>query len=50
MKRKTGQEIKFRLWVFQGSEKFLGVGRIELMELIDETGSIAGAARRMKMS
>jgi molybdate transport system regulatory protein len=43
-------EIKFRLWVFQNSEKFLGIGRIELLELIHETGSISGAAKKMKMS
>ncbi len=48
--RKHLQEIKFRLWIFQDSEKFLGIGRIELLELIHETGSISGAAKKMKMS
>jgi molybdate transport system regulatory protein len=38
------------LWINSGTEHFLGKGRIELLERIAETGSIAKAAKDMKMS
>ncbi|NUM31000.1 MAG: LysR family transcriptional regulator [Bacteroidetes bacterium] len=42
--------VKFRIWFFAGEEKLLGIGRVELLERINTTGSIAKAAKEMKMS
>lgn len=42
--------VKFRIWVFRDNEKLIGKGRIQLLELIRETGSITNAAKAMKMS
>lgn len=42
--------VKFRIWFFAGDEKLLGIGRVELLERIKETGSISSAAKAMKMS
>lgn len=42
--------IKFRIWFFIGENKLIGKGRVELLELIRETGSISNAAKVMKMS
>ncbi len=39
-----------RIWLTKNGRNFLGHGRIELLQHIDETGSIAEAARIMKMS
>jgi molybdate transport system regulatory protein len=39
-----------RIWLTKNGKNFLGRGRIELLQHIDETGSIAEAARIMKMS
>ena len=44
------KKIRVRCWVDIDGRKFLGPGRIELLRLIEETGSIAKAARSMKMS
>jgi molybdate transport system regulatory protein len=41
---------KFRVWINSDDEKLLGKGRVELLELIKETGSITNAAKEMKMS
>ncbi len=38
------------LWVECEGERFLGKGRVELLELIAETGSINKAAKKMGMS
>lgn len=38
-----------RLWVQRGREAYLGAGRIALLERIRDTGSIAAAARGMRM-
>ena len=40
------------IWIerHDGSERFLGKGRIQLLELIVEQGSISKAAKAMKMS
>ncbi|WP_379966303.1 winged helix-turn-helix domain-containing protein [Epilithonimonas sp. UC225_85] len=38
------------LWIEYNEEKFFGPGRIELLQHIDETGSISKAAKEMKMS
>ncbi len=43
-------DVSFRLWFYTGDDKFLGKGRVELLERIDRTGSISAAAKEMKMS
>lgn len=51
MKRRKGDiSVKFRVWFFTKDEKLLGKGRVELLELIDEKGSISQAAKAMGMS
>ena len=42
--------IRFRHWVFIDDMKFFGPGRMELLEHIESTGSIAKAAKLMNMS
>ena len=43
--------IRARLWVVGADEhNYLGVGKVRLMELIDEMGSISQAARNLGMS
>lgn len=42
--------IDGRFWLTKEGQSFLGSGRIELLELIDQTGSINAAAKAMKMS
>jgi len=39
-----------RFWISKSEHNFLGKGRIELLERIEETGSITNAAKAMKMS
>lgn len=43
-------ELKSSLWVDKDHRGFFGMGRIELLELIGELGSISKAAKKMKMS
>lgn len=43
-------ELKLRIWIYAKGEKLIGKGRVELLELINETGSISSAAKEMKMS
>jgi molybdate transport system regulatory protein len=43
-------QIKGRLWLEKNSETFLSWGRVVLLERIRETGSIAAAARALKMA
>ncbi|WP_254412467.1 winged helix-turn-helix domain-containing protein [Dyadobacter diqingensis] len=43
-------KIRFRHWVYIDDMKFFGPGRLELLERIEETGSIAKAAKLMGMS
>ncbi len=45
-----GSQIKGRLWIERQGEIFLSWGRVVLLEQIRETGSIAAAARAMKMA
>ena len=45
-----GTQIKGRLWIEKQGEIFLSWGRVVLLERIRETGSIAAAARVMKMA
>ena len=47
MKKK---EIGFRCWIDIGGARFFGPGRAELLEYIEETGSISKAAKKMGMS
>jgi molybdate transport system regulatory protein len=44
------KEIRVRCWIDLDGEKFFGPGQAELLELIQESGSIAQAARQMGMS
>jgi molybdate transport system regulatory protein len=43
-------KIDGRFWLTKEGQSFLGSGRIELLKLIDLTGSINAAAKEMKMS
>jgi len=43
-------KIRFRHWVYVNEIKFFGPGRVELLEHIQETGSIVKAAKSMDMS
>ena len=47
-----GKNIKIhvRHWVYIDDIKFFGPGRVELLQRIEETGSIAKAAKAMDMS
>ncbi|MDP3119078.1 MAG: TOBE domain-containing protein [Sulfuricurvum sp.] len=42
--------IDGRFWLTNDGQSFLGAGRIELLEKIDQTGSINAAAKEIKMS
>ena len=42
--------VKGRFWVRKDGKNFLGEGRVELLKNIQQTGSIMGAAKAMKMS
>ena len=44
------KELRFRCWIDIDGERFFGPGRAELLELIEETGSISKAAKKMGMS
>lgn len=48
MNRKT--ELRIRHWVFVDDLKFFGPGRYELLGHIEQTGSIAKAAKAMGLS
>ncbi|MDO9305678.1 MAG: TOBE domain-containing protein [Sulfuricurvum sp.] len=43
-------KIDGRFWLTKEGQSFLGAGRIELLERIDQVGSINAAAKEMKMS
>lgn len=43
-------KIDGRFWLSKDGESFLGRGRMELLEQIEKTGSMNGAAKAMKMS
>lgn len=43
-------KVKSRVWILTEAGTFLGEGRIELLNKIDEFGSISKAAKSMKMS
>ncbi|NLL89970.1 MAG: LysR family transcriptional regulator [Dehalococcoidales bacterium] len=42
-------KAKGKVWVEKNGEVYMGWGRVELLEHIDELGSIAAAAREMGM-
>jgi len=50
MVKKIKYNVSFRIWFYAGDDKFLGIGRVELLQRIKATGSIANAAKEMKMS
>jgi molybdate transport system regulatory protein len=50
MKKDRKTDVRFRIWFYAGDEKLLGIGRVELLERIRDTGSITHAAKGMKMS
>lgn len=43
-------KVNGSLWVEGNGKRFFGPGPVELLELIQETGSINQAAKKMKMS
>jgi molybdate transport system regulatory protein len=47
---KGNYKVSGRLWIESSGRKFFGPGPIELLELIEKTGSINKAAKKMKMS
>jgi molybdate transport system regulatory protein len=49
--RKTGSyKVTGSLWLEFDEDRFFGPGRAELLERIDQTGSINQAAKQMRMS
>jgi len=44
------KEIKMRCWIDVDGVKFFGPGRLELLQEIERSGSIASAAKEMGMS
>jgi len=44
------KEIKVRCWIDVDGSKFFGPGRLELLQEIERSGSIASAAKAMGMS
>lgn len=45
----SGYKAKGKVWVEKDGEVYMGWGRVELLENIDNLGSIAAAARKMGM-
>jgi molybdate transport system regulatory protein len=49
--KKTGSyKVNGSLWLEFDEDRFFGPGRVELLERIDQTGSINQAAKQMRMS
>ncbi|MBI4331428.1 MAG: LysR family transcriptional regulator [Chloroflexi bacterium] len=46
----AGYALRGRVWLEKDGELYLGWGRVMLLEGIDELGSIAAAARSMKLA
>ena len=44
------KKIRARFWIVGEQESYVGIGRIELLERIDQLGSINQAAKSMSMS
>ncbi|MEI7595186.1 MAG: winged helix-turn-helix domain-containing protein [Bacteroidota bacterium] len=49
-KKKAKYSISARIWIDENDDVFLGSGRVQLLEYIQETGSIANAAKLLSMS
>ena len=49
-KKTIDYHLRGRFWIASPEGTFLGIGRVILLEKIQEYGSISGAARSMKMS
>jgi len=45
-----GLHLNGRLWLEHDGHRFFGPGPVQLLELIEETGSISKAAKKMEMS
>lgn len=50
LQRPGAKEVRLMIRVAMGPDGSLGPGKIKLMELVEEKGSIAGACRAMGMS
>ncbi|MDQ6812546.1 MAG: winged helix-turn-helix domain-containing protein [Bacteroidota bacterium] len=50
LRKKSKYKVTGSLWIECDGERFFGPGRVELLERIDETGSINKAAKQMGMS
>lgn len=50
LKKTSDYKIAGTLWIECDGERFFGPGRVELLERIEETGSINKAAKQMGMS
>ncbi len=44
------KELRVRYWIYLDGSKFFGLGRAQLLRHIEESGSIANAAKAMGMS
>jgi len=50
LKKKSAYKVTGSLWIECEGERFFGPGRVELLQGIEETGSINKAAKKMGMS
>jgi len=50
LKKESNYTVTGSLWIECDGERFFGPGRVELLERIEETGSINKAAKQMGMS
>jgi molybdate transport system regulatory protein len=50
IKKKFSYKVTGSLWIECNAERFLGPGKVELLERIADTGSINKAAKQMGMS
>ncbi len=50
LKKNADYKVTGSLWIECDGERFLGPGRVELLQKIEETGSINKAAKQMQMS
>lgn len=50
LKKNADYKVTGSLWIECEGERFFGPGRVELLQKIEETGSINKAAKQMQMS
>jgi molybdate transport system regulatory protein len=50
LRKKSDYKVAGSLWIECDGERFFGPGRVELLQRIEETGSINKAAKKMGMS